>query len=53
MVPYANVALQRCQARFQPDKSSKTEQIFAKRQILEKGYEYNIQTHHFFIDYIR
>jgi endonuclease/exonuclease/phosphatase family metal-dependent hydrolase len=50
LLPYANAVVQHYQAGFQSGKST-TDQLFALRQILEKGNEYNIQTHHLFIDF--
>jgi Reverse transcriptase (RNA-dependent DNA polymerase) len=41
LLPYADAVVQHYQA----------EQLFVLRQILEKGNEYNIQTHHLFIDF--
>jgi hypothetical protein len=46
----ANAAVQHYQARFQSGKST-TDQLFALRQILEKCNEFNITTHHLFIDF--
>jgi Reverse transcriptase (RNA-dependent DNA polymerase) len=45
-----HLLLQHYQAGFQSGKST-TDQLFALRQILEKGNEYNIQTHHLFKDF--
>jgi hypothetical protein len=45
LLPYANAAVQHYQAGFQPD------QLFALRQILENCNEFNITTHHLFIDF--
>jgi Reverse transcriptase (RNA-dependent DNA polymerase) len=50
LLPYADAVVQHNQAGFQSGKST-TDQLFALRQILEKGNEYNIQTHHLFIDF--
>ena len=50
LLPYANVVVQHYQAGFQSGKST-TDQLFALPQILEKGKEYNIPTHHLFIDF--
>jgi Reverse transcriptase (RNA-dependent DNA polymerase) len=47
---HANAVVQHYQAGFQSGKST-TDQLFALRQILEKGNEYNISTHHLFIDF--
>jgi hypothetical protein len=48
--PHANAAVQHYQAGFQLGKSKK-DQLFALRQILEKCNEFNIRTHHLFIDF--
>jgi hypothetical protein len=48
--PHANAAVQHYQAWFQSGKST-TDQLFALRQILEKCNEFNITTHHLFIDF--
>jgi hypothetical protein len=48
--PQANAADQHFQAGFQSGKST-TDQLFALRQILEKCNEFNITTHHLFIDF--
>jgi hypothetical protein len=50
LLPHANVAVQHYQAGFQSGKST-TDQLFALRQILEKCIEFNITTHHLFIDF--
>jgi hypothetical protein len=50
LLPHANVAVQHYQAGFQSGKST-TYQLFALRQILEKSNEFNITTHHLFIDF--
>jgi hypothetical protein len=50
LLPHANAAVQHYQAGFQSDKST-TGQLFALRQILEKCNEFNITTHHLFIDF--
>jgi hypothetical protein len=47
---HANAAVQHYQARFQSGKST-TDQLFALRQILENCNEFNITTHHLFIDF--
>jgi hypothetical protein len=47
---HANAAVQHYQAGFQSGNST-TDQLFALRQILEKGYEFIITTHHLFIDF--
>jgi hypothetical protein len=46
----ANAAVQHYQAGFQSGKST-TDQLFALSQILEKCNEFNITTHHLFIDF--
>jgi Reverse transcriptase (RNA-dependent DNA polymerase) len=50
LLPHANAVVQYYQAGFQSGKST-IDQLFALRQILEKGNEYNIPTHHLFIDF--
>jgi hypothetical protein len=50
LLPHANVAVQHYQAGFQSGKST-ADQLFALRQILEKCNEFNITTHHLFIDF--
>jgi Reverse transcriptase (RNA-dependent DNA polymerase) len=50
LLHHANAVVQHYQAGFQSGKST-TDQLFALRQILEKGNEYNIPTHHLFIDF--
>jgi hypothetical protein len=50
LLPHANVGVQHYQARFQSGKST-TDRLFALRQILEKCNEFNITTHHLFIDF--
>jgi hypothetical protein len=50
LLPHANAAVQHYQAGFQSGKST-TDQNFALRQILEKCNEFNITTHHLFIDF--
>jgi hypothetical protein len=50
LLPHANAAAQHCQAGFQSGKST-TDQLFALCQILEKCNEFNITTHHLFIDF--
>jgi hypothetical protein len=47
---HANADVQHYQAGFQTGKST-TDQLFALRQILEKCNEFNITTHHLFIDF--
>jgi hypothetical protein len=49
LLPYANAAVQHYQAGFQSGKST-TDQLFALQQNLEKCNEFNIRTHHLFID---
>jgi hypothetical protein len=49
LLPHTNAAVQHYQAGFQSCKST-TDQLFALRQILEKCNEFNITTHHLFID---
>jgi hypothetical protein len=46
---HVNAAVQHYQAGFQSGKAT-TDQLFALRQILEKCNEFNITTHHLFID---
>jgi hypothetical protein len=50
LLPHANAAVQNYQAGFQSGKST-TDQLFALRQVLEKCNEFNITTHHLFIDF--
>jgi hypothetical protein len=50
LLPYANAAVQHYQDGFQSGKST-TDQLFALCQILEKCNEFNITTHHLFIDF--
>jgi hypothetical protein len=50
LLPYANAAVPHYQAGFQSGKLT-TDQLFALRQILEKCNEFNITTHHLFIDF--
>jgi hypothetical protein len=50
LLPYPNAVVQHYKAGFQSGKST-TDQLFALRQILEKGNEYNIRTQHLFIDF--
>jgi hypothetical protein len=50
LLPHANAAVQHYQAGFQSGKST-TDQLFALRQILEICNEFNITTHHIFIDF--
>jgi hypothetical protein len=51
LLPHANAAVPYYQAGFQSGKST-TDQLFALHQILEKCNEFNITTHHLFIDFI-
>ena len=48
--PYVSNAIGPYQCGFMPGKGT-TDQIFTLRQILEKTQEYNITTHHLFIDF--
>jgi hypothetical protein len=50
LLPHANAAVQHYQAGFQSGKST-ADQLFALRHILEKCNEFNITTHHLFIDF--
>jgi hypothetical protein len=50
LLPHANAAVQHYQAEFQSGKPT-TDQLFALRQILQKCNEFNITTHHLFIDF--
>jgi hypothetical protein len=50
LLPYAKAAVQHYQAGFQSGKST-TDHLFALRQILEKCNEFNITTHHLFMDF--
>jgi hypothetical protein len=50
LLPYANADVQHYQAEFQSGKST-TDQLFALHQILEKCNEFNITTHHLFLDF--
>jgi hypothetical protein len=50
LLPHANAAVQHYEAGFQSGKSA-TEQLSTLRQILEKSNEFNIPTHHLFIDF--
>jgi hypothetical protein len=50
LLPHVYAAVQHYQAGFQSGKST-TDQLFALRQILEKCNEFNITTHHLFIDF--
>jgi hypothetical protein len=50
LLPHANAPVQHYQGWLQSGKST-TDQLFALRQILEKCNEFNITTHHLFIDF--
>jgi hypothetical protein len=50
LLHHANATVQHYQAKFQSGKST-TDQHFALRQILQKCNEFNITTHHLFIDF--
>jgi hypothetical protein len=50
LLPHANKAVQHYQAGFQSGQLT-TDQLFALRQILEKCNEFNITTHHVFLDF--
>jgi hypothetical protein len=50
LLPHANAAVQHYQNGFQSGKST-TDQLFAQRQKLEKCNEFNVTTHHLFIDF--
>jgi hypothetical protein len=50
LLPHANEAVQHHQTGFQSGKST-TDQLLALHQILEKCNEFNITTHHLFIDF--
>jgi hypothetical protein len=47
---HSNATVQQYQAGFQSGEST-TDQLFALHQILEKSNEFNITTHHLFIDF--
>jgi hypothetical protein len=49
-LPHANAAVQHYQAGIQSSGKSSTDQLFALLQILEKCNEFNITTHHLFIN---
>jgi hypothetical protein len=49
LLHHANATVQHYQAGFQSGKST-TDQLFALRQMLEKCNEFNITTHHLFIE---
>jgi hypothetical protein len=50
LLPHANAAVEHYHAEFQSGKST-TDQLFALCQILAKCNEFNITTHHLFIDF--
>jgi hypothetical protein len=50
LLPHDSTAVQHYQAGFQSGKST-TDQLYALRKILEKCYEFNITSHHLFIDF--
>jgi hypothetical protein len=50
LLPHANEAVQHYNAGFQSGKST-TDHLLVLRQILEKCNEFNITTHHLFIDF--
>jgi hypothetical protein len=50
LLPYATAAVQHYQAGFQSGEST-TDHFVALHQILEKCNEFNITTHHLFIDF--
>ena len=50
LTPLAEQLIGSYQAGFRKDKST-TDQIFCIRQIVEKSYELNCETHHLFIDF--
>jgi hypothetical protein len=50
LLPFANAVVQYYQAGFQ-SRESTTDQLFTLPQIMEKSNEFNITTHHLFIDF--
>jgi len=50
LAPHAETVIGDYQCGFRPDRST-TDQIFNIRLILQKGREFNIPTHHLFIDF--
>lgn len=50
IIPYVEPNLNEYQCGFRPNRST-TDQIFSLRQILERTHEFNIETHHLFIDF--
>ncbi|CAH2100131.1 unnamed protein product [Euphydryas editha] len=48
--PYVESSLGEYQCGFRPNRST-VDQIFSLRQILEKTFEYNVNTHHLFVDF--
>ena len=48
--PYTNALIGSYQCGFRPGKST-IDQIFTLRQILEKTHEFQVDTHHLFVDY--
>ena len=50
LVPHAETVIGDYQSGFRPDRST-SDQIHNIRLILQKGREFNIQTHHLFIDF--
>lgn len=50
LLPHAEQIVGQYQAGFRPERST-IDQIFVLRQMVEKTLEFNIQTHHLFIDF--